>query len=80
MPLLAAGCKGCWGEPVQARVRAAVIVVDPPCLDNLACRGQVSEQTLVQAFIPEPPVEALHEAVLLRLAGRDVVLQNAALL
>ena len=35
---------------------------------------------LVQAFVAEPPVEALHEPVLLRLAGRDGVPQHAILL
>ncbi len=39
MPLFAAGCKGCWVEPVQACMWAAVIVVGPPCRDDPACRG-----------------------------------------
>ena len=28
------------------------VVVDPPCFDDPACRGQAAEQVLVQAFIP----------------------------
>ena len=80
MPLLMAGCKGGWGKPVQARVRAGVVVVDPPCLDDPAGCCEASEQMLVQAFIPEPPVEAFHEPVLLRLARRDVVPQHPRLL
>jgi hypothetical protein len=33
----------------------------------------VASNVFVQAFVPEPPIEALDEAVLHRLAGRDVV-------
>ncbi len=62
-----AGCKGCWGEPVQACVRAFCVVVDPPCFDDLPGRRQAAEQVLVQALVPEPSVEALHEPVVLRL-------------
>ena len=76
MPLLAAGCKDCWGEPVQACVRAAVVIVDPPCLDNPVCCGQAPEQVLVHAFVPEPPLEAFHKPVLLRLTRRDGVPQR----
>ena len=34
---------------------------------------QRSEQRLVEAFVAQPPVEALDEGVLCRLAGRDIV-------
>src|SRR3978361_1387138 len=80
MPLVGAGCKGSWGEPVQARMWAFSVVVDPPCFNDSPCRGQAAEQVLVKAFIPEPTVEAFHEPVLLRLARRDVVPQHRSLL
>ena len=80
MPLAGAGCKGCWGEPVQARVWALGVVVDPPCFNDPACRNQAAEQVLVQAFVPEPTVEAFHKPVLLRLTRCDVVPQHRSLL
>ena len=63
MLLVWAGCKGCWGEPVETRVWAFGVVIDPPCFDDPACRGQAAEQVLVEAFIAEPPVEASYEPV-----------------
>ena len=80
MPLDGAGCKGCWGEPVEARVWAFGVVIDPPCFDDPACRSLAREQMLVDAFIPEAAVEALDEPVLLGLSWRDVVLQYRAFL
>jgi len=49
------------------------IVVDAPALDDGTGFGQGGEELLVQAFITEPAVEAIDEAVLLRLARRDVM-------
>ena len=69
MPLVGAGCKGCRCEPVQARVWAFGVVIDPPCFDDPARRDQAAEQVFVEAFIPEPAVEAFHKPVLLRLPG-----------
>src|SRR5581483_6336555 len=40
--------------------------------------GQRCEQRLVEALVPEPADEALHEGVLLRLARRDVMPLDAA--
>ena len=79
MPLLGAGCKGYWGEPVQARVWSCCVVVDPPGFDDPTRPGQAAEQVFVQAFIPEPAVEAFHESALLGLARGDVVPQHRAL-
>jgi hypothetical protein len=59
---------------------AGGIVVDPPCLDGPARHRQAAEQSLVEAFIAEAAVEALDEAVLLRLAGSDVVPEDGAVL
>jgi len=54
-------------------VRAVEIVVDPPLFDALAGITVAAEQVLVEALVPQPSVEAFHEAVLHRLAGRDVM-------
>jgi len=35
--------------------------------------GMAGEQVLVEALVPQPAIEALHEAILHRLARRDVV-------
>lgn len=67
-------------DQLREREWAGVVVVDPPYLDDPACRSQASEQVLVQAFVLEAPVEALHKPVLLKLARRDVVPQHAWLL
>ena len=54
-------------------MRAMVIVVVAPCRNQMAGMAQRREQVLVQALIPQTAVEALHEAVLRRFAGRDVM-------
>src|SRR3989344_2697419 len=55
-----------------------VVVVDAPALDDGAGFGQEGEDLLVQALVPQPAVEALDEAVLLRPARRDVVPGDAS--
>ena len=67
------GCELVRGEAAQARVRPVKVVVDPPSLDDPADRWQASEEVLVEALVAEAAVQALDEAVLLRLAGSDVV-------
>ena len=62
---------GC--EAAVGRVRPDEIVVEPPALDDGAGLGEAGEDLLVQALVAEPAVEALDEAVLLRLARGDVV-------
>ena len=54
-------------------MRAAGVVVHPPRLDEGPGRRQAPEQVLVQALVAQAPVQAFSEAVLLRLAGRDVM-------
>jgi hypothetical protein len=49
------------------------VVVDPPFFDNLACLAEVREQVLVEALVTQSAVEAFHEPILHRFAGRDVV-------
>ncbi len=54
-------------------MRTQGIVVRPPCLDNPSCCSQRWEQVLVQTLVAQATIKAFNEAVLLRLARRDVV-------
>ena len=55
-------------------------LVDPPFLKAVARMPIAGDQPLVEAFVPQPPDEALYEAVLHRLSWRDVVPINLSLL
>ena len=61
-------------------VRSVRVVVDPPVFDDLACLVEVCEEVLVEALVTQAAVEALHKAVLHRLAGRNVVPFDTAVL
>ena len=61
-------------------MRPVVIVVVAPCRNQMAGMAQGWEQVLVQALVPQTAVEAFHEAVLHRLARRDVVPFDLAVL
>ncbi|KIT98651.1 hypothetical protein QU38_02935, partial [Staphylococcus aureus] len=61
------------GLPAQFRVRPDVVVIVLPGGEHEPGMGQRREQRLVEAFVPQAPVEALDEAVLHRLARRDVM-------
>ena len=61
------------GKPAVGRVRAHMVVVHPPALDDGAGLGQGAANLLVQALVAQLAVEALEEAGLLRLARRGVV-------
>ena len=52
---------------------ADVIVILPPCLDEMTGMGERQEPVLVEAFIAELAVEAFGVAVLCWLARSDVV-------
>ena len=54
-------------------MRAVVIVVVAPGVDQVTGMAQARKQVLVQALIPKTDIEALHEAVLHRFAERAVV-------
>ena len=43
MPLVGAGSKLGWGEPVEARVRSVGVVVDPPFFDDLSRLIEIGE-------------------------------------
>jgi len=57
-----------------------MVVVVAPGPDQMAGMAQVSKQVLVEALVHQTAVGALHEAVLHRLAGRDVVPLDLTLL
>ena len=46
-----------------------MVIIVPPGGQHRAGLGEAGEDRLVQALVPEAGVEALDEAVLLRLAG-----------
>jgi hypothetical protein len=54
-------------------------VVAPPGPQNGTSVGQRSEQRFVEQLVVQAAIKALDEPVLLRLAGRDVVLPDAGL-
>lgn len=64
-------------HPAELRVRSLLVVVEPPVLQHGAGVRQRSEEGLVQQLVAQPAVEALVVAVLLGLAGRDVVPADA---
>lgn len=49
------------------------VVIHSPCLDEAASFAKPVEQVLVEALVPQPAVERLHEPILRRLSGCDVV-------
>lgn len=67
-------------EPVEARVWAVMIVIVAPGRDQLSGMAQVGEQVLIQALVAKAAVEASGEAILHRLAGRDVVPRDGSFL
>ena len=78
MVLLGPGCKLGRSQTVEAGVRPAGIVIEPPGFNDPPCHRQTTEHVLVEALVAEAPVEALDESVLDRLARRDVVLSRDA--
>ena len=74
------GCKLVGGKAAKARVRPVGIVVHPPFFDQPASGRQVAEHVLVETFVPEATIQALDEPVLHRLAWRDVVPLDLAIL
>ncbi len=60
-------------QGAKARVRPAVVVVEPPRFDRLAGFGEREEDVLVEALVAQFAVERFDEGVLHRLAGVDVV-------
>jgi hypothetical protein len=59
--------------PSELRVRPRGVVVELPPQERGSGLGEAGEQRLVQQLVPQAAVEAFDEAILHRLAGRDVV-------
>ena len=59
---------------------SCIVVVGSPRPKRDTGLGQRAEQHLVEQFIPQPTVEAPDEGILHRLARRDVVPGDAALI
>src|SRR5882757_1458184 len=68
-----------WREVSEARVGPHLVKVPPPGFQLGAGVRQGAEQGLVQQFVAQLAVEALAEAVLLGLAGVDVMPADLAL-
>ena len=60
-------------QPAYPAMRPHVVVVIAPCAQHRSGMAEGCEQRLVQAFVAQATIKALDEAVLLRLARRDVI-------
>ena len=69
--------RGLGGEATVGGVRSHLVVVAAPAPDDSAGLGHTGKHLLVQALVAEPADEALDKGILLRLAERDVVPQDA---
>ena len=78
MALSGPSCKLLRREPVEARMRSVIVIVVTPARDDLAGMAVAAEEVLVEAFVAQPAVERLDEAVLHRFARRNVVPVDAA--
>lgn len=67
-----------FDPPPERRVRPTLIVVLLPGRHGGLGIGEIGKPVLVQALVPKLAVEALHEAVLDRLARPDEIQPNAA--
>ena len=77
----ALGRRKFFRRPIPQRaVRPHRVVVHSPGLDHLARISQIHEPVLVQAFVPELPVEAFDEHVLRRFASLDEVQRHLMLM
>ena len=73
MPLAGAVRKFGGCQPAKAAVRMHGIVGRPPCLDDPSRRSQRGEKVFVQTLVAQATIKAFNEAVLLRLARRDLM-------
>jgi hypothetical protein len=64
-----ASCVGDRRQIAERAVRPFGVVVAAPLLEGDASVSERGEQCLVQQLVAQPPVEALDEGVLGRLAG-----------
>ena len=57
-----------WRQVAQCAVRAHLVIVPAPFLDDPSGLSQAAKPVFVQTFVPELAVEALDEGILRRLA------------
>ncbi len=57
-----------------------MVVIVAPSAQHRPCVAEAAEQGLVEALVPQPSEEAFHKGVLLRLAGRNLVPLDPAVL
>lgn len=69
-----------WGDVAEGAVGSAVIVIMSPGFGDPSGFWKASEPVLVEALIPEAPVEALAGAVLHRLPRLDEVVSDPPLI
>ena len=67
----------CWGEVLQAPLRAPHVVVNPPGLDMFTHIAEVEEPVFVKHLVSVTRIEALDLPVLLWFSRFDIVLANA---
>ena len=60
-------------ERAQTRMRPAMIVIVPPCFNDLARFGEREKHVFVETFVTQAAVERFDEGVLHRFATLDVV-------
>src|SRR5260370_22827925 len=65
-------------EIAKTAMRSHRVVIVLPACQHFAGMGKRREQRLVEAFVPQPAVEALDERILLRFSGRDVAISAAS--
>ncbi len=68
-----------WGLVIKSRMRAFGVVAGCPNGDDDTSMGQVAEYSLAEQFIPHPSVDTFDEAVLHRIARRDILPFNPLL-
>jgi len=67
-------------QPSQRAVRPALVIIDPPRIDDRSDVIDIYEPVFVQAFVSELAVEALHETIIDRLAGADELQPDSVLI
>lgn len=68
------------GEPAEGVVGALLVVIDHPPLRGFPNVFKPHEQVLIEPLLAEGQVEALHEGILVGLAGLDVLDCHAVVL
>lgn len=69
--------EGSWGEISERLVGALLVVAGHPFVDGLPHFGETAEEVGVEHFAAQAAIEALDVGVLGRLAGLDVMQDDA---